>query len=537
MTAAYWQEPTTDASVDQSLRLDTMLDQATARYPDREAIAYLPESDAPVRMTYVQLADAVEHTARALLASGIRRGGVIAHYASNRLEFVLLQLACARLGATMVPVDPTYRAREIEDLLGRAEVEICFTASHDQRRDLARELSSIAGSLPKLRTIVHLDTGWQGWLDGSASVNADEYESARARAQAGDVVQIQFTSGTTGRPKGVRISNAAFANMGRLLALRAGIEPGCRFIHTMPFFHVAGTNVIALNLAQAGTHVFQPRFSPDAMAAAVDVEQATVILAVPSMLISLASSAEASELDFANLRTVLTGAAQLSERTARHWIDTYGVAVSNTYGMTEITGPALQTAATDSLERTLTTVGRPLPGIEVEVVAVGTSRRLSIGEEGEVRFRGWGLMESYHGDAEATTAAVSADGWLRSGDLGVLDGDGYLRISGRAKDLIIRGGQNISPSAVEEAIRAVAHEVVDVSVVGAPDDYYGEIVCAFVILRPGTSLSVEDLARRLEDHVAHHMIPARVIAVDTFPMTPSGKVQKYRLRGQPSSQV
>jgi acyl-CoA synthetase (AMP-forming)/AMP-acid ligase II len=205
------------------------------------------------------------------------------------------------------------------------------------------------------------------------------------------------------------------------------------------------------------------------------------------------------------------------------------VGISNTYGLTELSGPAVATAPDDPRERALTSCGRPLPGVEAEVVVPGTTERVAIDEEGEIRFRGWGLMNGYLGDPEATAAVVDPDGWFRSGDLGRLGADGFVEVTGRAKDVIIRGGENISPAAVEDAIRAHLPAVVDVSVVGVPDEYYGEAVAAFVTLRPGTTLTHAELAQRLRGRLASFRIPAYLRVIEAMPTTASGKVQKFRL--------
>jgi acyl-CoA synthetase (AMP-forming)/AMP-acid ligase II len=247
------------------------------------------------------------------------------------------------------------------------------------------------------------------------------------------------------------------------------------------------------------------------------------------MMISLLQRAEAENARFEDLRVMMTGGALVPEAVASAWIRRYGVGISNTYGMTEVSGPNIQTGPSDPLERALETCGRPLPGIEVDVVEPGTDRRVPMGQEGEIRFRGWGLMKGYLGDPNATEAAVSDDGWMRSGDIGILAEDGFVAVTGRAKDIIIRGGENIAPAVIEDTIRAEIPEVVDVSVVGVPDDYYGEAVAAYVILREGETMSLESLRARLEGKLAAFRMPAHLRVVEAFPTTPSGKIQKFRL--------
>jgi acyl-CoA synthetase (AMP-forming)/AMP-acid ligase II len=298
----------------------------------------------------------------------------------------------------------------------------------------------------------------------------------------------------------------------------------------MPFFHVGGTiTAMASTYAVRGTQIFLPSFSPAAMCAAIEGERATAALAVPTMMISLLREAESVGARFEDLRVMMTGGALVPEAVASAWIERYGVGISNTYGMTEVSGPNVQTGPSDPLDRALATCGRPLPGVEVDVVEPGTDKRVPIGEEGEIRFRGWGIMKGYLGDPEATAAAVSEDGWMRSGDIGILAEDGFVAVTGRAKDIIIRGGENIAPATIEDGIRREIPEVVDVSVIGVPDDYYGEAVAAYVTLREGASLDLETLRARLSGKMPAFRIPAHLRVVDAFPTTPSGKVQKFRL--------
>jgi len=228
----------------------------------------------------------------------------------------------------------------------------------------------------------------------------------------------------------------------------------------------------------------------------------------------------------------MTGGSPVPQSVADHWTTRYGVGICNTYGMTETGASAVQTAPDDPAEHLYTTVGRPLPGVSADIVAPGTADRVPVGAEGEIRLRGWGVMDGYEGDPGATAAALSADGWIRTGDLGALTADGYVRVTGRLKDLIIRGGENIAAAGVEDAIRGALPEVLDVSVVGVPDDYYGEAVAAFIRLREGASRTTDAILAGLAGHLPRYQVPSHVRIVGEFPMTPSGKVQKYVLREQ-----
>lgn len=535
-TEAYRREDSQPCPVEE-LFFHDLLGNAVRRAPDREALVFCHEDpEQELRLTYAQLDAAVTSTARALLAGGVGQGGVVAIYGTNRPEYVFLQFACSRIGAVTVPINPHYEDDELRYVLTRCGTQICFASPSYRERDLFQRLTAVANEVPQLALQVSLEQradaelSWRAWLAKGETVSDDQLASAAAATNPHHTAQIQFTSGTTGRPKAVELNGVGLANCGRCVAYRAGITDGCRYLHAMPFFHVGGTvTAMAATMAVAGTHIFLPSFNPATMSLAIEAEQPDAILAVPTMLISLANYADSRQLTFSSLETVLTGGAVVPEKVAARWVDGYGVGMSNTYGMTEISGPMIQTSPQDPRDRALLTCGRPLPGVEVEVVQPGGESRVGFDEEGEIRVRGWGLMNGYLGDPGATAAAISPDRWLRTGDLGRLSPDGFVQVTGRAKDVIIRGGENIAPSAVENAIREHVPGIVDVSVVGVPDDYYGENVAAFVTLRAGEQLDQTELAERLTGKLATFQIPTHLTILEALPTTASGKVQKFRL--------
>jgi fatty-acyl-CoA synthase len=546
-----WAQPQESVPYEPGLRYDDLLDRAVATVPGREAVVFLPAIPpgaaqegsplAPVRLTYAELAVQADQAARALLAMGVSRGSTVAVYASNRPEAVVLQFACARIGVALAPVNPAYGPGDLEFVLDRASAAVCFAEPRLRGTDLAASVRAAAAGLPGLRSVVWIGAqephpgalAWDAWLALGSAVSLASYYAARAAAGPDDVIAKMFTSGTTGRPKCVRIRSAAMANGGRFVAERARWEEGVRLLHAMPLFHCGGTiSAMASCQAVLGTAIFPPTFSPAVMCAAADAEQATALVGVPTMLIALDQAAQAGGHSMASLRTVMTGGSPVPQAVADHWTARYGVGICNTYGMTETGASAVQTAPDDPAEHLYTTVGRPLPGVSVDIVAPGTADRVPVGAEGEIRLRGWGVMDGYEGDPEATAAALSDDGWIRTGDLGALTPDGYLRVTGRLKDLIIRGGENIASAGVEDAIRAVLPEALDVSVVGVPDDYYGEAVAAFIRLRDGASLTEDGTRERLAGYLPRHQVPSHVRIVGEFPMTPSGKIQKYILREQ-----
>jgi fatty-acyl-CoA synthase len=549
---SFWAQPEETLPYEPGLRYDDLLDRAVARAAGRDAVVFLPGAApavspgvatpaVPVRLTYAGLAAQAGQAARALLAMGVTRGSTIALYASNRPEAVVLQFACARIGVALAPVNPAYGPGDLAFVLGRAGAVMCFAEPRLRGMDLAASVRAAAGSLPGLRSVVWIGAdepgpgalGWDAWLALGSAVSLASYDAARAAAGPDDVIAKMFTSGTTGRPKGVRIRSAAMANGGRFVAERARWEDGVRMLHAMPLFHCGGTiSSMASCQAVLGTAIFPPVFSPAVMCAAADAERATALVGVPTMLIALDQAAQAGGHSLASVRTVMTGGSLVPQAVADHWTARYGVGICNTYGMTETGASAVQTAPDDPAEHLYATVGRPLPGVSVDIVAPGTTDRVPAGAEGEIRLRGWGVMDGYEGDPEATAAALSGDGWIRTGDLGALTPDGYVRVTGRLKDLIIRGGENIAAAAVEDAIRAALPDVLDVSVVGVPDEYYGEAVAAFVRLRDGAALTTGAILEGLAGHLPRYQVPGHVRIVGQFPMTPSGKIQKYVLREQ-----
>lgn len=538
---AHRSEPVPPGRGLREIGLVDLFDEAVAAAPERDALLYSGYGQvAALRWTYRDLARQATAAARALVAAGVRHGERVAVWAPNRPEFVPLWFGAASVGVALVPVNPLYRHDEIAYLLSKVDAKLCFLTPTDRGVDLAAILERARPDLPDLNGVIAWDAlpgetgaGWDAWLATGDVVTDATLAERRAQITPEDIVLVQFTSGTTGRPKGVECVSRAIANQGLAVAERAGIEDGCRYANPMPLFHNGGAVVVLMACtARRGTHLLIDKFEAGLTCRVLQDLEATAILGVPSMLLAMVEHAEAAGLDFPSLRTVVTGGSLVPEPLMRRWLDRWRVGFSNVYGMTEFSPVATQTSPGDTLERALTTVGRPLPGVEIDVVDPSTAERVGFGQEGEIRYRGWPLMRGYCNDPERTSEAVDPDGWLRSGDLGVLDAEGYLRVTGRSKDTIIRGGENIAPAAVEAAILRHVPAVADVAVVGVPDTRYGEVVAAFVRLREGMSLSHDELVTHLTPHIVRFRIPAHLRVVDSFPLTPSGKVQKFRLREQ-----
>jgi acyl-CoA synthetase (AMP-forming)/AMP-acid ligase II len=345
-----------------------------------------------------------------------------------------------------------------------------------------------------------------------------------------DTSQIQFTSGTTGFPKGAELRHGGLTDNARLFAQRADFHLGGRHCNPMPFFHCGGCVMATIGCVATGSAQL-PTLTFDAarMVRTIDGEQATSAGAVPTMLIGLEEEVDRTGGSLQSLDVVVTGGAPVPVDVERRWIERFGVRFTITYGMTEASPVVTQSLPDDPEELQIATCGPPLPHVEVDVVDVTTREPVPLGEQGELRSRGFLVMKGYWREPEATAATIEEGGWLRSGDLAQMDADGYISITGRAKEMIIRGGENIYPAELEDALRRLPG-VADASVVGVPDERYGEELMAWIIPRPGATLDREDVESFCRGKIAHHKIPRYVALTDAFPMTVTGKVQKYKLR-------
>jgi acyl-CoA synthetase (AMP-forming)/AMP-acid ligase II len=519
------------------LTICDLLDEAVASWPERDALVYMyPEAGLDLRWSFAELGARVRDVAAALIASGVQHGDRVAVWATNLPHSLLLQLGTAHVGAIYCPLNPLYRQAEVANVLGMAGARCHFVEPVNRGTSLWDAALTAASQLPEIELHVALgeapdDRGasWDTWLAAGKLVSAEEVEARRRRVAPEHIHQLQFTSGTTGFPKGVALRHGAFCNQVRLMNDRADLDAGPR-VNPMPFFHTAGCIMGNLGcIASGATNVPALTFDPARIVALIEAEQAHTLGAVPAMLLAIEECVDATGAEIGSLRRVISGGSLVPVELARRWIERWDVRFSISYGLTENHPIITLSDPTDPLDLQVATCGIPLPHMEVDIVRPGSQERVSIGAEGELRTRGWSTMSGYWGDPAATREVLGEDGWLRTGDLGRMDGDGYFRVTGRSKDLIIRGGENISPAATEEAMREL-DAVADVSVLGVPDERYGEECCAFVRLKPGASLSVEEMREQLGDSLARYKIPRYLVQVDELPMTPSGKIQKFKLR-------
>lgn len=503
--------------------ISEVLRATAARIPDGDALIVRHQE---IRLTYSALLDEVERVARGLIGLGLRAGDRAGIWSTNCAEWVLLQLACARTGIVLVNVNPAYRSHELAFVLRKSRMKALFLRIADKRvcyRDILEEAR--AGQNLELQAICLGDSSWDRMI-------AARTEIPPATIAQDDVVNIQYTSGTTGFPKGVLLTHRNLVNNGLLIGQRLKVTERDRICVPVPLYHCFGCVIGTMVALTSGAAMILPAPTFDALATleAIDRERATALYGVPTMFIAELSHPEFSRFDLTSLRTgMMAGAPCPIEVMRRVTSQMHAREMTIGYGLTESSPVITMSSVDDSLELRVTTVGTAMPETEVKIVSAETGETLPAGEQGELCTRGYLVMKGYDEEPEATRNAIDSDGWLHSGDLAVMRPDGYFRITGRAKDMIIRGGENIYPREIEEFLYTHP-KIADVQVVGLPDERFGEIVLAWVRLKTGEIATEEEIRIFCRGKIAHFKIPHYVRFVDEFPMTVTGKIQKFRIR-------
>jgi fatty-acyl-CoA synthase len=523
--------------------------RTAAHFPDHDALVF-PQLG--YRRTYAQLRAEVATLARALLALGVRRGDHVGIWATNRPAWVLTQLAAACVGAVLVNVNPAYRAHELAYVLNQADLTTLLLADRFKGSDFFDLLGAVcpelaacppgelrAAACPRLRHVISIAPekrpgmwGWEDLLGRAAQVPDAELDRRQAELAAGDVVNIQYTSGTTGFPKGAMLTHRNLLLNAYYVGQRLAFREHDRLCLPVPFYHCFGCVMGTLMCALYGAALVIPAesFDPLATLQAVQDERCTGLYGVPAMFIAELHHPRFGDFDLTSLRTGIMAGSPCPIEVMRAVVERMGVTgLTIAYGLTEASPVITQTETTDSLEHRVATVGRVLPGLEVRLVEPATEQPVAAGQPGELLVRGHGVMRGYYNKPAETAEAVTPDGWLHTGDLALQTPDGYYRITGRIKDLIIRGGENIYPREIEEFLHTHA-AVADAQVVGLPDERYGEEVCAWVRLKPGAVLTEEVLREYCRGRIAHYKVPRYLVFVEEFPTTVTGKVQKFKLR-------
>jgi fatty-acyl-CoA synthase len=503
-------------------------ERVAARFADRPAVVSRHQD---ARLTYGELDAAIDAVASGLLRAGISAGDRVGIWSPNCLEWVLVQYATAKIGAILVNVNPAYRSHELEYVLRQSGMRLLFSAGAFKSSDYAAMIAEVSGGLDGFERAVFVDRDeWDEFA--GAPVDREAIAARMATLSFDDPVNIQYTSGTTGFPKGATLSHHNILNNGFFVTELLGLTEADATCLPVPFYHCFGMVMGNLGTLAHGACVVipAPSFEPRATLEAVAAEGVTSLYGVPTMFIAMLEHEDFASFDLSCLRTGIMAGSPCPIEVMRRVVDRMHMSeVAICYGMTETSPVSTQTRVDDPLERRVGTVGRVGPHVEVKVVDPETGLVVERGVAGELCTRGYSVMLGYWNDAERTGEAVDRAGWMHTGDLAAMDDDGYLNIVGRSKDMVIRGGENVYPREIEEFL--YTHEdIADVQVVGVPDERYGEELCAWVIARAGASLDEDSVREHCRGRLAHFKVPRYVIFTDEFPMTVTGKVQKFKMR-------
>ncbi|MFE2525719.1 AMP-binding protein [Streptomyces sp. NPDC059382] len=507
------------------------LDRAVRSFPERDALV---DMAAGRRWTYAELAADVDALALGLLDQGIVKGDRVGIWAPNRAEWTLVQYATATIGAVLVTVNPAYRAHELEYVLGQSGIRMLVAAERFKASDYAGMIEEVRPRCPDLEFVVLLDgPRWTSLLERGRQADPTELVRAQAELNPDDPINIQYTSGTTGFPKGATLSHRNILNNGFFVGETCHYTELDRVCIPVPFYHCFGMVMGALACTSHGAAMIipAPSFEPGATLAAVEAEACTSLYGVPTMFIAELTHPDFDSHDLSSLRTGIMAGSPCPVEVMKEVIDRMGMAeVSICYGMTETSPVSTQTRVDDSIEHRVSTVGRVGPHLEVKVVDPDSGRTVPRGEQGELCTRGYSVMLGYWAQPDRTAEVVDEAGWMHTGDLAVMDDDGYLAITGRIKDMVIRGGENLYPREIEEFLHAHP-DILDVQVIGVPDPKYGEELMAWVRMREGAEPLTADAVRAYCDgRLARFKIPRYVHVVEEFPMTVTGKIRKIEMR-------
>ena len=549
-------------SIDPYSTIGDVLDQQAERFGDRDAFVHV---EAGARYTYFQFRVEVDRVARGFLALGIQRGQHVAIWATNYTEWALCQFATAKIGAVLVNVNPAYRTRELAYLLEQSEVAALVMIGQfrapvltGRSSDFVAMVNEVVPELkdshpgelsssrfPNLRNVIYIPPptepmarppagmwAWSQVVERGRATGESELSRRQAGCNPDDVVNIQYTSGTTGNPKGAMLTHHNLVANALYVGDGMKMTEDDRLCIPVPFYHCFGCVLGNLGCITHGSTMVVPAeyFDPLKTLTAVAQERCTALYGVPTMFIAQLGHPEFDKFDLSSLRTGVMGGSPCPIEVIRQVANRMGASeLTVAYGLTEASPIITQTRIGDPVERQVSTVGVALPGVEVKLVDPETDLEVGAGEQGELCTRSVMVMKGYYNMPDATAAAIDSDGWLHSGDLATVDTEGYYRITGRLKDMIIRGGENIYPTEIEELLY-VHPKVLDVQVIGVPDERFGEEVMAWVILRPGETATEVEIRRFLRGKIADHKVPRYVKMTTEFPMTVTGKIQKFRMR-------
>lgn len=517
-----------------------LLEDAAGRWPDSDAVVSLQQG---VRLTWRELAEQVDRLACGLIGEGVGAGHRVGVLAPNRVEWLVAQYAVASIGAVLVGVNPAHRVDEVRYVLDHSGASIVLAAQTFRTSDYREILGRARRDLTTLRTVVHFETPeWDALAAGGADPDRAARALAELRAGVGfdDVAVLQYTSGTTGRPKGAALTHHNLVNNARIVPPTLGWKTnGERLCVPVGYFHIFGITLGSLAAAATGTTIVlpSPSFDPAATLRAIQDERCTSMLAVPTMYVALLDHPDRPGTDLTSMRSGIVGGSSVPAALFHRAVeDLHLPDLQVGYGMTETAPASVHTSVEHPVDRRATTIGRPLAHTEAQIVDPTTGRTQPPDTPGELCIRGYLVMHGYWADADATAAVIDDHGWMHTGDLASMDEDGYVRIVGRIKDLIIRAGENVA-SAEVEAVLAGHPAVRDAHVVGVPHPALGEEVFAWIRLRPGATLAEDEVRAWCVDRIAHFKIPRYVRLIEDVPTTASGKVRKVELRAWAAREV
>lgn len=530
------------------MTMGDLIDQIAKAYPDHDGVIY---GDQDYRKTFKEFKEEVDQVAKGLMAININKGDHVAIWATNYPQWIVALFATAKIGAVLVTVNTNYKIFEAEYLLRQSDATTLIlmdgfkdTNYIDIINKLCPELQHsdpghlVSAKFPYLKNIIYLDKKaqagmflWEDLYTLANQVSDEALYTVQASLDPDDIINMQYTSGTTGFPKGVMLTHYNIINNGKNIGDCMGFTEKDRLCIPVPFFHCFG---LVLGILAAITHgatvVPVDHYSPEVVMSTIDKEKCTACHGVPTMWIAMLNHPNFRKYDYSSLRTGIMAGSPCPETAMRQVVEEMGCnEITIAYGQTESSPVCTQTRIDDSIQKRVATVGRPLPYVECRVVDPETGEVCDYDVQGEFVTRGYHVMKGYYKMPEATAAAIDSDGWLHTGDLATMDKDGYYKITGRIKDMIIRGGENIYPKEIEEFLYTV-DGILDVQVIGIPDKTYNEVVGAFVILKDGSQLTEDDIKDQVRNHMARHKVPSHIFFTEAFPMTASGKIQKYKLR-------
>jgi fatty-acyl-CoA synthase len=512
------------------------LDRTIAAFGDREALVSVHQD---LRYTYSQFGEAVDRCARAFIAAGIEPGDRVGIWSPNCAEWALVQYGTAKAGIILVNINPAYRTSELAYVLNQSGIRMLVAATAFKTSDYVQMVGEVRGDCRSLERVVFIGRDWEEFIAGGERVSEDELRERQAATQFDDPINIQYTSGTTGFPKGATLSHHNILNNGYYVGRGCGYSEQDRVCIPVPYYHCFGMVMGNLACTSHGACMVipAPAFDPVATLQAVQDENCTSLYGVPTMFIAQLEHPEFAEFDLTSLRTGIMAGSPCPIETMKRCVDEMHMEeVTICYGMTETSPVSTQTGADDPLEKRVGTVGRVHPHVEVKIVNPETGAIVGRGEPGELCTRAYSVMLGYWEEPEKTADAIDRARWMHTGDLAQMDDEGYIKIVGRIKDMVIRGGENVYPREIEEFL--MAHpDIQDVQVIGVPDARFGEELMAWVVTRGGADVDQETVAEFCQGKIAHYKVPRYVQMVSEFPMTVTGKVQKFKLREQAIEQL